>query len=250
MRRFYLAGVSVLLWTYFVVSSVVFTPVGLSVWLITVLFDRKLRILHLFSCFWGAQYIWIIPFWSLKVYDRNKFDDGRRYIMVSNHQSLADIVVVYSLFKHFRWTSKAELFKTPFVGWVLSLNRSIKIYRGANDAYRMFEDQAIKAIRSGNTVMIFPEGTRSGDGKIGKFKEGAFKIAHMTKTDILPLVLDGTSRAIPKSGWVLRGRQRMILKVLDPVPYKDFQNFSVSETSGLIKEKIEKALKEIQLNSK
>jgi len=249
MRKFLLATISILLWIYFVISSVILTPIGLIIWLFTVLFDKNLRLLHLFSCFWGAQYIWIIPYWSLKIYDRYKFAKKKQYIMISNHQSLADIVVIYSLFKHFRWTSKIENFRLPFVGWVLSMNRSIKIYRGASDAYKKFEEQAKKAIKNGNSIMVFPEGTRSKDGRMGRFKEGAFRLALETKTDILPMVLDGTSKAIPKSGWILTGREKMILKVLDPVPYKDFEHLSIRETAALTWMKIEKALVEIRPNS-
>lgn len=250
MKKYSRIIVSVLLWIYFVISSTIFTPVAIIIWLLTVSFDSNLRVLHLFSCFWGAQYIWVVPYWSLKIYDRKKFDNKKHYIIVSNHQSLADIVVIYSLFKHFRWTSKVENFKTPFVGWVLAFNRSIKIYRGATDAYQKFEEQALQALNTGNSIMIFPEGTRSKTGKMGKFKDGAFRLAHDSKSDILPMVIDGTSRAIPKSGWILTGREKMFLKVLDPVPYSEFSNLSVNETSELIREKIENGLKEIRLISK
>jgi len=169
IRKFFLATISLLLWIYFVVSSVILTPIALVIWLLTVLFDKNLRILHLFSCFWGAQYIWVVPFWTLNIYDRKKYDCRNHYIMVSNHQSFADIVVIYSLFRHFRWTSKVENFKLPFVGWVLALNRSIRIYRGANDAYIRLKEQAADTLSKHNSIMMFPEGTRSRDGSIGIF---------------------------------------------------------------------------------
>lgn len=240
----YLIVVSVLLWIYFVVSSVILTPVMILIWLLTVIPDKNLRILHKFSCFWGAQYIWINPIWSLRISDRKKFDDRKTYVMMSNHQSLADILVIYSLFKHFRWTSKIENFKLPFVGWVLTFNRSVKIFRGAGDAYRKFIKQTKKALEQNNSVMIFPEGTRSKDGNMGRFKEGSFKLAHEMKIDILPLVLDGTSKAIPKSGWKLTGRERMMLKVLDPLPYEQFRDLTPAQTADMVHEIIYKALKD------
>jgi 1-acyl-sn-glycerol-3-phosphate acyltransferase len=249
LRKITFIAASILLWTYFFVSSLILTPIAVLLWLLTVLFDKNLRVLHLFSCFWGAQYIWIVPFWSLKIYDRNKYDNRNHYILVSNHQSFADILVVYSLFKHFRWTSKAELFKIPFVGWVLSLNRSLKVYRGANDAYQKLKEQAVSALRNGNSIMVFPEGTRSRGRAMGKFKDGAFRLAHETKTDILPLVIDGTSKVVPKTGWILTGKEKMVLKVLDPVPYEDFNTLSFASTSNFIREKIEKELVKIRSNS-
>jgi len=185
--------------------------------------------LHLFSCFWGAQYIWVNPLWRLKITGRDKTDNRQAFVMISNHQSLVDIIVIYSIFRHFRWTSKAENFRLPFVGWVLSLNRSIKIYRGRKEAFFAFRDQALKALSEGNSIMVFPEGTRSRDGNPGRFRDGAFRIALEAGVGILPMVLDGTSSAIPKSGWSLRGRQEITLDILDPVPYSEFKGLDHDE---------------------
>lgn len=229
-NSFLLKTLSIILWTWFLVSSVLFTPIITVLWVLTFWFDRNLRIVHKFSCFWGAQYIWTTPLWRLKISDREKFDDRKPYILISNHQSLVDIIVIYSLFKHFRWTSKVENFKLPFVGWVLAFNRSIKVYRTSPEAYRLFKNQAEGAYMKGNSIMIFPEGTRSKDGHLGKFKEGAFRLAHDLRADVLPLVLDGSAKAIPKSGWSLTGKQKIVLKVLDPVPYSEFHNLDVKDT--------------------
>lgn len=166
--------------------------------------------------------------------------------MVSNHQSLADILVIYSLFKHFRWVSKVENFRFPFVGWVLTLNRSVRVYRGSGDAWKKFEEQAVKSLSERNSIMMFPEGTRSKTAEMGKFKEGAFRLALQTKTDIQPMVLDGTSRAIPKSGWVLKGRQQMVLKVLDPLPYESFKDLNPTQLAEKVHEIISAALKELR----
>jgi 1-acyl-sn-glycerol-3-phosphate acyltransferase len=168
--------------------------------------------------------------------------------MVSNHQSLADILVIYSLFKHFRWVSKVENFRFPFVGWVLTVNRSIKVYRGSGDAWKKFEEQAAKSLAEGTSIIMFPEGTRSKTNEMGKFKEGAFRLALQTHTDIQPMVLDGTSKAIPKSGWVLKGRQKMYLKVLDPIPYESFKDMSVAELTEKVHQVIHIALIELRQN--
>ena len=246
MKKFLLTLLSILLWIYFILSSLILTPVLLLIWLVTVIPDKKLYILHRFSSFWGAQYMWIVPLWKLKIQDRNKIDDKKTRILVSNHQSLADIVVMDSLFKHFRWTSKVENFKIPFIGWVLALNRSIRIYRGSGDAWIKFEEQAKRELSGKNTLLIFPEGTRSKTGELGKFKEGAFRLALETKTDIQPMVLDGTARAIPKSGWVLTGRQKMILQVLDPIPYESFKDLTPAQIAVKTHDIIDAALKEIR----
>ena len=159
--------------------------------------------------------------------------------MICNHQSLVDIIVIYSLFKHFKWTSKAENFRLPFVGWVLTINNSIRIYRGARDAYERFAIKAIKALKQGSSIIVFPEGTRSSDGKLGKFKDGAFRLAHEARVPILPMLLDGTAAAVPKKGWVIMGRGMISLKVLDPIPYESFESLTVKETSEMVRGVIE-----------
>ncbi|MGC9342131.1 MAG: lysophospholipid acyltransferase family protein [Bacteroidales bacterium] len=244
-----LKALSIILWTWFLVSSIIFTPVITVLWLLTFWFDRNLRIVHKFSCFWGAQYIWMTPLWRLKIIDRKKFNDHKACIVISNHQSLVDIIVIYSLFKHFRWTSKVENFKLPFVGWVLAFNRSIKVYRTSPEAYRLFKNQAVKAHAKGNSIMIFPEGTRSKDGNMGRFRDGAFRLAHDLKADILPMVLDGSARAIPKTGWSLTGKQRIVLKVLDPVSYEEFENLNIKETRTKFQNLISDELKTLRENT-
>jgi 1-acyl-sn-glycerol-3-phosphate acyltransferase len=240
--RISLVIVSLLLWAHFLLSSILLTPFLILLWLVTRPFDPQLRLLHKFSCFWGAQYIWVNPLWSLKIQNKARFNDKFPQILVSNHQSLVDILVIYSLFKHFKWTSKVENFRLPFVGWVLTFNNSIPVHRGAYDAYVKFSGMAMQTLCAGSSIVMFPEGTRSMTGKLGKFKEGAFMLAHDAKVPILPVVIQGTSSAIPKKGWIIRSKQKITLKILDPVPYADFKELSVKETSAMIYEKIQKAL--------
>jgi len=228
MKTVFLKITSVFLWCWFLISSVLLTPILALLWLLTSWFDKNLRILHLFSCFWGAQYIWVNPFWKLKITGRENLKKGKTYLMVSNHQSLVDIIVIYSIFRHFRWTSKAENFKLPFVGWVLAANRSIRIYRASPKAFQLFHDQAVNALKSGNSLMVFPEGTRSPDGEMGNFKDGSFHIAQEMGVDILPMVLDGSSKAIPKKGWSLTGKQNIRLKILPSVSSSD-ENIAYKE---------------------
>jgi 1-acyl-sn-glycerol-3-phosphate acyltransferase len=208
--------------------------------------DKKLWLLHRLACFWGAIYIWCVPFWSLKIYGRKKLKDKEVKIMMSNHQSFVDILIVNSLFRHYKWTSKVENFKLPFVGWVLSLGKCIRIYRGSGDAWQKFYRQASKTLAQGNTIMVFPEGTRSKTGDMGKFKEGAFLLALQTKTDIQPMVLDGSFKATPKNGWVLTKHQKMVLKVLDPLPYESFKDLTAAQTAKKVHSIIESALRELR----
>ncbi|HYW94989.1 MAG TPA: lysophospholipid acyltransferase family protein [Bacteroidales bacterium] len=246
MKQFLLLISSVLFWTWFLISSVVLTPPLIIVWALTVPFDRRRSVLHKLSCFWGAQYFWANPLWRSQITGKEKFDDRYPWIVISNHQSLVDIMVIYGLFKRFRWTSKAENFKVPFVGWVLSFNRSIRVYRASRDAYRRFRNQAVAVLEMGTPIMIFPEGTRSGDGQLGRFKQGAFMLAHETHTGIIPMVLDGSYKAIRKKGWRLTGFARIQLKILDPVPYDEFKDLSTAETTAKFRKIIDDELQALR----
>ena len=117
--------VAISLIVFVVLSSMVLFVVALLIWMATVLFDRRLVILHRFTCFWAYLYLWIFPAWSVSVEGREKIDRDKTYIMVSNHQSLVDILVVFSLFTHFKWVSKNEVFRIPLIGWNMVLNRYV-----------------------------------------------------------------------------------------------------------------------------
>ena len=109
-----------------VTCAILFIP-AVVIWLVTMPFDKRKIILHQYTCFWGAFYTWVAPFWKVRVLDRHKFQKDRVYVVVSNHQSQLDILVAFNLFRHFKWVSKAEIFNVPFVGWNMYLNRYVRL---------------------------------------------------------------------------------------------------------------------------
>ena len=117
--------------------------------------------------------------------------------------------------------------------------RTIQKLKTTRDAYERFAIKAIKALKQGSSIIVFPEGTRSSDGKLGKFKDGAFRLAHEARVPILPMLLDGTAAAVPKKGWVIMGRGMISLKVLDPIPYESFESLTMKETSEMVRGVIE-----------
>jgi len=122
-----------ILFTCFVfLSSILFFPVALVIWLVTIAFDRRLRWLHQFTCFWASLYLWVCPFWRVTIHGREKIEKNKTYVMVSNHQSLVDILIAFSLFVDFKWVSNPELFNIPLIEWNMRLNRYIRLERGKN----------------------------------------------------------------------------------------------------------------------
>jgi len=225
-----------LFWAFLTVSSIVLFPFALLIWAVTAPFDPRLRLLHRFTCFWASLYSWLNPAWPVHIEGREKIQSGVTYVMVANHQSLLDILVLFRIFAHFKWVSKIENFRVPFIGWNMSLNRYIKLKRGDRaSVIRMMQD-CRKALAGGNSIMMFPEGTRSPDGRLRAFKTGAFELAKDAGVPILPILVEGTANALPKRGFVLQGRHRIRITILDAIPPGKFANESVEELTSRMRE--------------
>ena len=222
MRR---AG-SILFWAFLATSSIALFPVAVLIWAVTAPFDPRKRALHLFTCFWASLYTWFNPAWRVHVEGREKVRREATYVMVANHQSLLDILVLFRLFVHFKWVSKIENFRVIFVGWNMSLNRYIKLRRGDKESVEQMMAACERTLAEGSSIMMFPEGTRSVDGRLKPFKHGAFTLAQRMHLPILPIVIEGTAAALPKRGFILQGRHAIRIRVLDAIPYARFANES------------------------
>lgn len=210
------------LWILICVTCPILFVGALAIWLVTVAFDRRLRLLHLYSCAWAALYTYVFPYWTVRVRGRARIRPGVAYVLASNHQSLLDILVLFRLYKHFKWVSKASMFRVPFVGWNMSLNRYIAIRRGdKTDARRMLEACGA-ALDGGSSIMIFPEGTRSPDGELREFRHGAFTLALRHRAPVVPILVDGTLDALPKHGLTLRNAADIVVEVLEPIDVAGF----------------------------
>ena len=220
----------------FIVSSLIYFPFAVIVRISTVWFDRRLAFLHFTSTVWASTYTWFSPIWSVTITGRGHVDHKKVYVMACNHQSLLDIPVIYRAFLHFKWVSKASLFKIPVIGWNLWMNRHISLDRSSMQSQRKMLRQCAEAIQNGSSLMIFPEGTRSRNGELRAFKEGAFLIALQQKTDILPIVLDGSYKALPEKGFFPNKKQNIRMHILPPVPYETFKNMRAREVSELIRD--------------
>jgi 1-acyl-sn-glycerol-3-phosphate acyltransferase len=226
---------SMAFWLFLVSSSVILFPVAVLLWAATSPFDRRRRVLHRFTCFWASLYTWLNPAWRVHVEGREKIRADEAYVMVANHLSLLDILVMFRLFTHFKWVSKIENFRVPFIGWNMSLNRYIKLRRGNRASVLRMMKACRIALEEGNSIMVFPEGTRSPTGEMRRFKTGAFEIAKENGRPILPIVLEGTANALPKRGFVLQGRHPISIRVLDEIPVASFAEASADELTERVR---------------
>lgn len=234
LRRLY----STVFWAFLTLSSILLFPVAVAIWAITLPFDRRKVVLHRFTCFWASLYTWFNPAWPVTVVGRERIDPGEAYVMVANHLSLLDILVLFRLFRHFKWVSKAENFKIPCIGWNMRLNEYIELRRGERASVIEMMRACERTLAAGNSIMMFPEGTRSTTGTMRQFKTGAFELALKSERPILPIALSGTSDALPKRGFVLQGRHPIEVRVLEPIPHAAFAGSSAEDLAVQLRERI------------
>jgi 1-acyl-sn-glycerol-3-phosphate acyltransferase len=234
--------VSAYFWAFMTLSSLLLYPVAVLIRVSTFPFDKRLRILHRFTSLWGSLYTWCTPIWKVQITGKEHLPGDSPHVIVANHQSFVDILVLFRLRLHYKWVSKAENFRAPFVGWNMTLNRYIPIARGTMKGNLQMVRACEDALRAGNSLMMFPEGTRSPDGTLRTFKDGAFELALRTRCPILPIVIDGTSRALPKGGILLDRTREMRMQILPTIPYSSFSAMEARDVNLMVWEKMAQAL--------
>jgi 1-acyl-sn-glycerol-3-phosphate acyltransferase len=160
---------------------------------------------------------YLVPFRKIIIEGREKVDRRGTYVIIANHQSLLDIIIVNCLRLKFRWISKIENTRVPVLGWSLRMARYITVDRSDRDSKAEMIEKSVESLKKGISIMIFPEGTRSATGEMGLFRTGAFRIAIRTDKPILPVIIDGTGGILPKKSLVFRSGHILKIRILDPV---------------------------------
>lgn len=221
--------ISAVFWSFALVSGIVFFTISILVWVISSLSFNNLKLMHSYTCVWGSVYIWLNPFWNVKIIGRENIKKNTAYVLVSNHQSMLDILILGRVMRFFKWVSKTENFKAPIIGWVMHMNQYLGIKRGNTASANLLFDKAVGHLNRHTSIMIFPEGTRSETGEMRKFKDGAFIMAKRAEVAIIPIVLDGSGKALPKKGFILQGRQRMQIHILPEISVDCVRNSTIGE---------------------
>jgi 1-acyl-sn-glycerol-3-phosphate acyltransferase len=207
---------NLLFWPYLLVTvAILFFP-ALFLFLVTFAWDRHLWILHRYTSVWASHYVVRAPLVPFKLEGAEHYERGGTYVFVSNHQSMVDILAVFATGFDYKWVSKVENFYAPFIGWAMVLNRYVALKRGhLPSILRMFR-RCERCLKDGESLFIFPEGTRSPDGELQSFHRGAFVLAARNDVPILPVVIEGTGRILGK------GSRRIVpvpvtVRVLPPI---------------------------------
>ena len=165
----------------------------------------------------GVAMTKINPAWRLEIGGHTVENPRRPYVVVSNHLSIADIPLISHLPWEMKWVGKEELFRVPFAGWMMRLAGDLSLERGDVRSGARMILRALRVLERKCSVMLFPEGTRSPDGRLGRFNEGAFLLAIRAQVPVLPLVIDGSHDCIPKKSWRFGPPSKIRLEVLPPV---------------------------------
>ncbi len=208
--------------TLYIIIWVVFVTLVMGTLIIVLsFFVRSGNPLHKIARFWGRS-ILVASRIKVSVKGLSNIDLAGSYIYMSNHQSNFDIPVLLGhLTVQFRWLAKMELFKIPIFGRAMRKAGYISIDRYDRESAFKSLDVAANKIKNGVSVLIFPEGTRSRDGKIGPFKKGGFVLAIDSGVPIVPIVIKGTYAIMTKGKFrVNPGHVSMVIhKPIDTSAY-------------------------------
>jgi 1-acyl-sn-glycerol-3-phosphate acyltransferase len=215
-----LAVYNVFYWPYLLSTCVLLFFPALAIFLVTAPFDRERKLLHRYTCLWGAHYLAWAPLAGVRVEGLARAQAVGPCIYVSNHQSMVDILAVFALRTPFLWVSKVENFYVPFLGWNMWLNGYVPLRRGYLPSIMRMVRTCHRRLREGHSLFVFPEGTRSPDGNLIRFFPGAFRLAVRFQVPIVPVVIEGTGTILPKHQLFIRPVP-VTIRVLEPILPKD-----------------------------
>ena len=192
----------------------------------------------------GNALTFINPAWKLHISGEKISNPRNPYVVVCNHQSLADIPLISNLPWEMKWMAKEELFKIPIVGWMMRLSGDISVERKNPRSGALALIKAQRVLEQKCSVMIFPEGTRTLDGRVRQFTDGAFLLAIKAKLPILPLVIEGSRDCIPKNSWVFGKPSDIFLKVMPPIDTSSLTTQDVATLRNTVRMSIMKQIAE------
>lgn len=181
-------------WLVTVLATIVFGSAGI---LISFL-DRRGNVTHACARLWGRAFLWICGV-VLQVEGAERLDRDGAYIFVANHQSALDIpALLVAVPLRFRMLAKASLFRIPFLGWYMRRVGYVSVRRSNRRLALQSVEAAATRAGEGASILVFPEGTRTAEGELTRFKKGGFYVARDTGLSIVPIALINSGRLLPR----------------------------------------------------
>ncbi|HIC90947.1 MAG TPA: 1-acyl-sn-glycerol-3-phosphate acyltransferase [Syntrophaceae bacterium] len=189
--------------------------------ILTAIFDRSGNIIHHYGKWWAKCILWASGV-RVEVYGLENIGSNQGYILAANHQSYYDILALLGYLPvQFRFLAKKELFRIPIFGWAMYSAGHIPIDRSRpQKALKSLETAALR-VPDGTSIIIFPEGTRSPDGKVKSFKRGGFVLAIQSRRPVVPVAIDGGYKILPRGSLKVRsGKIKVVIgEPIDSKPY-------------------------------
>ena len=211
---------SIFIWTAVALITLLLFGALLPSALVAWPFDRKRNIPHWFARTWARALMKANPACRVDVQGAENLDKiggSGAAVICANHESMADIIALYYLGYPFKWIAKQSLFFVPLIGWAMWMAGYIPLRRGEKDSIRRCMAAAADWIGRGVSIMMFPEGTRSFDGRVKGFKDGAFRLSVDSRVPIVPVALEGPRHLLTKGSWKFAPRARLLVRVGEPI---------------------------------
>jgi 1-acyl-sn-glycerol-3-phosphate acyltransferase len=238
-----LKNILVYLWAPFAnllwyTHTVIMATISLILWP----FDKTGEMQHWCARWWCRLVAWSI-FANIHVHGAEKLSANQAYVYMANHASLIDTPALFAYLPYqFRIMAKKHLFYFPFMGWHLWTAGNFPIDQSDARKTARSLKAVIEGIRAGKSLAVFPEGTRSPDGNLQEFKQGAFKIALRAGVPIVPVTILGTSKLLPKGSLAPRpGRVDVVIG--KPIETKGYNEKQLPELIGRTRDVIAATLK-------
>jgi 1-acyl-sn-glycerol-3-phosphate acyltransferase len=227
------------MYPFFILNSIIF---GLVAVVLSMIFGHKIG-----SRVCGVTWAFINTLLTpaiIRVRGRDRVNRHQSYVIVSNHMSAFDIVAIYGWIGiDFKWVMKKEVRKIPGVGFGSAAIGHIFIDRSNTKNAIASIHAARKRITNGTSVLFFPEGTRSKDGRLLPFKKGAFRLAHELALPILPVTIRGTDRIMPSGTLDLMPGKAEIL-IHEPLEVSEYDPENVATLMQEVRARIASGLKD------
>lgn len=185
------------------------------------------------------------PLWRFRISGVLPANPRNPYVVVSNHESFVDILLISHLPWEMKWLSKVEILRIPVLGWDMWLAGDVPVERGTARSAVKAMRRCERILKQQVSVIIFPEGTRTSSEEMLPFKDGAFRLAIEAGVPILPLAVSGTAGALPKHGWRV-GWSNAEVQVLDPVETRGLGPRDVVALKERVRERIARAREEMR----